>query len=804
MERLLPLPKLLQSERTTRGVLLLQQEVTASSAIESSAHGIGKGKVDTDYGYKKDERQKRQSMENKARVALLLTRSFANFLSETRADQDALQQLSELRMDDFFVYLDGPAPTAAKDGARTQRSILLGAEIIAPASVNTPHKDEGEKEQPLQEIQILGKLLCSVFSLDQSHPIDLCVPSATYLHAVETDSQPMNPSKSLRVADQSLLSRLIETESFPMSVCRLLSDLLNVSPNGKADSPFESVEDVILDLEQMISQPLIFLHDPQGLSTSHLFGQVLHGRKEQIAAIINIAVKMEQPDGEPSNSGIDAVFVSGLAGSGKSALVQTVRDHLSRSGWTAVKAKFERSTEHTSRAMLLGMFDEVISNLCKGGEGNPSCIDTTQRVAKSLLDGLGQDGLSQLASALPSVQLLFDGVPRSRSASPETDMGKTMNFAQLGNWQLICSLTKLLEAVLESERYIIICDDLQWADQASVSFITEILINIGSLEHICRNCLFVGLYREEEVSDKHPLTIQYSTMQLSASIKTTRINLSSLSKNDVTNMLMTEFRLPRRIVAELAHVVHKKTAGHALFIVELLNSLLRESTISYSSEKRRYSWDSSRIDCLQTGDSVAELIASNISSLSPTFQRMLHIISCFGTQTHSALLGILENLQKGIFFSIDFFIDRGIFDRAGPIVMFTHDLIQQVVYESMDLDHRSVLHLEIGQYLGGQSRIDESIDLTGMEQLQIKEQKFYSGRSLASHLVCIACDQIGTAGPNLSSEIRRMKFAEWFLSAGLTTSKRFHFRAAHYYYVKGIEFLGEDSWILDLQLCTEL
>jgi hypothetical protein len=49
-----------------------------------------------------------------------------------------------------------------------------------------------------------------------------------------------------------------------------------------------------------------------------------------------------------------------------------------------------------------------------------------------------------------------------------------------------------------------------------------------------------------------------------------------------------------------------------------------------------------------------------------------------------------------------------------------------------------------------------------------------------------------------------MKFAEWFLSAGLTTSKRFNFRAAHYYYVKGIEFLGEDSWILDLQLCTEL
>lgn len=796
MDRLPPsLLELLQSERTTHGVLLLQEEATAISAI---------GKSDTVSGDKDDLSQKRQLMENKVRVALLLTRSFVNFLPETTTEQDALHQLSELRLDDFFVYLDGPASTAANDSARSQTSILLGVDIIAPTSINTMNRTEQrQQEQPLPKMEILGKLLWSVFSLDQSS-IDLCVPSATTLHADETNSYAKNPSKSLRVTDQNLLSRLIDTELFPMAVCRLLSDLLDVDRNCKTNSPFVSVEDVIQDLEQMISMPTIFLHDPQGLLKSPmLFGHVVYGRKEQIAAFIDVAAQMDQPDGESPNT-IEAVFVSGLAGSGKSALVQTVRDRLCRSGWTAVKAKFERSSEHTSRAILMGMFDEIISNLLEGGDGSPSRDDTAQRVSKSLLAELGQDGVSQVAHALPSIQLLFDDTSRCRNTSLETDMGTRLDSAQLSNWQLIYSLTKLLEAVLESNRYIIICDDLQWADQASISFITEILTNIGCLEHICRRCLFVGLYREDEVSDKHPLSIQYSNLEMSNSINTTRINLSSLSKDDVTDMLMTEFRLPRRIVVELAHVIHNKTAGHALFVAELLNSLLRDSSISFSSEERRYSWDSFRINCIQTGDSVAELIASNISSLSPAFRRKLHILSCFGTQIHSTILEFLESFQSGIFSSIDIFIDKGILDRAGPIIMFTHDLIQQTVYESMDLDQQRSLHLNIGQFLCGKSRIDESLVLTGMGQLQLTEEKYTAEKNSASHLVCIACDHFGTAGPDLCSEIQRLNFAEWFLAAGLKTSQRFNFRAARYYYVQGIKFLGEDCWSADLPLCTEL
>ena len=84
---------------------------------------------------------------------------------------------------------------------------------------------------------------------------------------------------------------------------------------------------------------------------------------------------------------------------------------------------------------------------------------------------------------------------------------------------------------------------------------------MGSIKHINRHCLFVGLYREDEVTETHPFSIQYSHLQMNSNVNLTDIKLSTLSRFDVIDILMTEFRLPQRVVKDLADVVYKKTAG---------------------------------------------------------------------------------------------------------------------------------------------------------------------------------------------------------------------------------------------------
>ena len=136
-------------------------------------------------------------------------------------------------------------------------------------------------------------------------------------------------------------------------------------------------------------------------------------------------------------------------------------------------------------------------------------------------------------------------------------------------------------------------------------------------------------------------------------------------------MIMAEFMLPRRYVKQLGDVVFKKTTGHALYVVQLLNSLLRDSIVTYSTERYRYTWDIDRVEFIQTGRNVAELISSNLNAIPPESLDILHILSLFGVQTELSLLQLLENFHRGTVSSIANFVELGILDKAGPIVVFT-------------------------------------------------------------------------------------------------------------------------------------
>ena len=129
---------------------------------------------------------------------------------------------------------------------------------------------------------------------------------------------------------------------------------------------------------------------------------------------------------------------------------------------------------------------------------------------------------------------------------------------------------------------------------------------------------------------------------------------------------------------DLADQVHKRTAGQAYFVVECLNSLVRDSIVTYSSENCRYTWDAGEIYLIQTGDSVAQLIAKNLNSLPQESLLILQILSCFGIQTDDTLLNILEGYQTSLISSIDSFCERGVLDRAGPIGK--HRMIQSNLF----------------------------------------------------------------------------------------------------------------------------
>lgn len=222
--------------------------------------------------------------------------------------------------------------------------------------------------------------------------------------------------------------------------------------------------------------------------------------------------------------------------------------------------------------------------------------------------------------------------------------------------------------MLSQDRFLmIIADDLQWSCKSAIGLLSEVLVNLGDSSTNSRRCLFVGLYRSDELGDHSYFAVQHSMICLSSCINVTEIKLSSLSRENVEDMVMTVLKLPRRKVHHLVDLVYKKTTGHVLFVCELLNTLLNDQIVVFSSLKQSYVWDLEHLDMIQMGKNVAELIASNLSLLPYDLQLNLAVLSYFGSQTDNSLLHILEKYRPGIEASIDTFVEKGILEKAGGV-----------------------------------------------------------------------------------------------------------------------------------------
>ena len=101
--------------------------------------------------------------------------------------------------------------------------------------------------------------------------------------------------------------------------------------------------------------------------------------------------------------------------------------------------------------------------------------------------------------------------------------------------------------------------------------------------------------------------------------------------------------------------------------------------------------------------------------------------------------------------------DQGIIEVISTLVVFTHDLIQEQVYEIIPLKERQQLHCEIGIFLGSKTSLGASsehkpIDAT-MDQLYLSDVSNNKETYIdASSLVAITTSQINHAGPEFFSD----------------------------------------------------
>mmetsp|Transcript_5250 Transcript_5250/g.10776 ORF Transcript_5250/g.10776 Transcript_5250/m.10776 type:complete len:1536 (-) Transcript_5250:31-4638(-) len=722
--------------------------------------------------------------------------------------------------------------TLQATGRPLTNKVLIGVDIISPWCIEDSEEDQnsGQTRDVSEAIQHLGCLLYSLFCHGNDPPSNYLpssnLPPSSRVNAKgNREDVEGRQSKISRPSDTILFSLLL-SNALPISICHLLSDMIDIGPLGKAKNPFQSIEDVERDLEEMKSNPQLHLHNSYSAGSflsPPVFGREYCGRSTELARLLEIPSRIEwlristsirlQCVDDDSERGVntaqrvEAVFVSGRGGSGKSHLVQKCGEFLSKQGWLVAGEKFQRGLEHNSQGVVCSLLDKLVKQLVRMKNGSVhKDVEYSNNVAKMLESSFDSSSLSSLMWYLPSIQNLIEG----------TNSVKRTSFVEtnLTHWQLVFLVTRFVQSLLKMDRPImLILDDFQWADALTIDLVLGDILSSVFDQKKSDRFMFVGMYRDDEVFGEHPLSMKLSNLRQSGNANVTEIPLDGFSKRDITDMIATELKLPRRIVSELGDVVHKKTSGHILYAVKLLNSMVRDSTIYFDLKLCRFDWRWDKVCTLKTADGVADFIVSTFSKLEPEVLHSLRILSCLGFQCDFDVIELLDSSSvesfQGISSALQHLADVGIIEIAGGLVEFTHDLIQQHVYEGFELEQRKKLHLQIGLFLGWKTSAVNLLEGDFKKKMYLSHSTNDISVISERSLLCIATDQINHAGPEFVEASQRNVFAAWNLSVGKELSASFNFGCALHYYDQGISFIGKDFWIIEFlvdgtQLCLDL
>jgi PAS domain S-box-containing protein len=488
--------------------------------------------------------------------------------------------------------------------------------------------------------------------------------------------------------------------------------------------------------------------------------QKLYGREAEIEQLMDGFDRVGQ-------GGSEIMLVTGYSGIGKTSLVREVYKPIAQRGGYFISGKFDQYQRDIPYSSLLQAFQSLVRQLLTENEVQIASW------REKLLTILGENA-QIIIEAIAEVELIVGPQPAVLELEP-AEAQKRFNRV----FQNFISLFTQPEHPL-----IIFLDDLQWADRASLNLIQLIM---SSKEY--RYLYIMGAYRDNEVSETHPLMLTLEEIRLAGG-KIEQIHLNPL-KDDCVEQLLAE-TLYRSVgeVESLAELVVAKTQGNPFFINQFLKSLHSEQLINFDYRQGHWQWDLPQIQAQNITDNVVELMAAKMQKLDLGTQAILKKAACIGNQFDLETLATVEEkspyetalslrpaIMEGFILPLSGAYKLAEIDVQGLAAAirveykFAHDRIQQAAYSLIPAAEKAAVHLHVGRLLLVQTPLQE------------RERKIFE-----------IVNQLNTANELLSQPEEQHELAQLNLQAGKRAKESAAFESAYYYFQVGLNVLGERGW----------
>jgi predicted ATPase len=353
-------------------------------------------------------------------------------------------------------------------------------------------------------------------------------------------------------------------------------------------------------------------------------------------------------------------FISGPAGIGKTRLARELRDCGHQMGCQWLEGKYDKAGSYPYQPWV-----EMVRGYLDRGDATS-------------LQELAGPYAGRLVKLVARAAGEVEGVPDSPRIDPQVE-----------RMQLFEALTHFFVKISHVAPLVLFLDDLQWAP--SIELMNHLAQKVRS-----QRIQVLGAYREDELKEKSNLW--YTVLNMNRERLFHTLPLEPLGEREVGQLMAAMFN--ESIAPELVELVYHKTEGIPFFVEEVLRLLQQRKAIVQTVR----GWEMREGAPFETPDSVKAVINERLERLGKKARDLLRMVSVIGREFSYRLLRELVDQEERVLIEV---IDRCeeaglVLSRRVPgevVYVFTHDLMQEALYESIGPARRRRYHLQIGQVM---------------------------------------------------------------------------------------------------------
>ncbi|MEM7347027.1 MAG: tetratricopeptide repeat protein, partial [Chloroflexota bacterium] len=297
-------------------------------------------------------------------------------------------------------------------------------------------------------------------------------------------------------------------------------------------------------------------------------------------------------------------------------------------------------------------------------------------------------------------------IPEIREMLPDLPEALPLDQKQ-EQLRLMASVTQFIKRATKERPWLLILDDLQWADPGTLELLRHLGHHLPSMAQ-----MIIGTYRSTEVRRGHPLL---ETLRDLSSHPTYRHHaLNRLSKDGVGQFLTTLWQ--QAVPDPLIEKIYQRTQGNPFYVEEVANGLVSDNIITWQDG----TWHFPVVEEVRLPENIREAVSQHIQHLSPDTQALLRQAAVLGQTFEFDELREVSGLSEWETLEhLDVALERQlIHEMPGETsLQFTHTEIRHVLYADMGTLRRRMLHRQAAE---------------GLERLALPEPEAIASR-LAYH-----------------------------------------------------------------------